>query len=84
MDKVESQVIKINDNPPTLKELQKMVGGYIEIVHLANGDQMIIDEEGKLKEKPVNMEATELWLGDVPADFIVGTAVVLSGKAKID
>jgi hypothetical protein len=36
---------------------------------------MIIDEEGKLKHKPLNEEATKVY-GRWPADFIVGHARV--------
>ena len=50
--------IKTIDYKPTLKEMQKFVGGYIEVVYLNDKEVMIIDEEGKLKGKPVNAEAT--------------------------
>lgn len=33
-----------------LKELQKAVGGYIEIVKLETGILMVVDEEGLLKD----------------------------------
>ena len=71
----------IDDKQPTLKKLQEMVGGYIQIVEV-EGKQIIMDEEGKLKDKPVNYEATELW--NVGYDHIAGDAVVLSGKALLD
>ena len=38
----------------TLKELQKEVGGFIEICHLDNGLIAIVDEEGVVKGLPVN------------------------------
>jgi len=45
----------------TLKQMQAFVGGYVErvlctIAHRA----LICDEEGLLKNKPVNVEATKL------------------------
>ena len=48
---------------PTLKELQKMVGGNIEVAFSDEGlgVQIIVDEEGKLKGKGINMGATEHW-----------------------
>ena len=85
-----TMLIHIKDKHPTLKELQEFVGGYIEVAYAPNGDQIIMDEEGKLKNKPINWEATELWLGkksieDFPIhDYIVGDVIILSGKAKLE
>ena len=36
----------------TLENLQKHVGGYIEINHIATDLVVICDEEGRLKDKP--------------------------------
>ena len=75
-----------DDDKPTLEELQKIVGGYIEVVYAPNGDQIILDEEGRLKGKPINEDASEHWRGDNWRTFnsnIVGDAVVLSGKARL-
>ena len=74
------------EDKPTLEQLQKMVGGYIEVVTAKNGDQIILDEEGRLKGKPLNEDASEYWLGDDWDEYnnIVGDAVILSGKAKLD
>ena len=48
---------------------------------------IIMDEEGKLKNKPINAEATKLWFPEdsllTAPDWIVGNAVVLSGKALL-
>jgi len=74
------------ESKPNLKQLQKMVGGYIEVVTAKNGDQIILDEEGRLKEKPINKDASEHWLGDKwdnDTANIVGDAVILSGKARL-
>ena len=48
---------------PTLEELQEMVGGSIEVAFNDDdlGVQIIVDEEGKLKGKEINMGATEHW-----------------------
>ena len=46
---------------PTLEELQEMVGGNIEVAFSNDEVQIIIDEEGKLKGKEINMGATEHW-----------------------
>jgi len=71
------------ESKPNLKQLQKMVGGYIELVTSPDSKyQIVIDEEGKLKGKPFNKDATALY--NNPNDEIVGDAVILSGKAKLD
>ena len=74
------------DGEPTLKAMQEAVGGYIEVVYAENGDQIIIDEEGRLKGKPINEDASEHWLGDRwdnDTANIVGDAIILSGKARL-
>ena len=74
------------DGEPTLKVMQEAVGGYIEVVYAENGDQIILDEEGRLKGKPINEDASEHWLGDRwdnDTANIVGDAIVLSGKARL-
>ena len=38
--------------PPTLEEAQAFVDGYVEMVSLADGSQLLINEEGKLFGKP--------------------------------
>jgi hypothetical protein len=49
----------------------------IEVVTLADGRLMVIDENGKLLKRPVNNKATELFLEDRdPLDYIVGPALV--------
>ena len=82
----------IDDVEPTLTEMQKFVGGYIEVVQSSDTKHdIILDEEGKLKGKPLNKEATELYLGeeqdDTSAgwdfDYIVGDVMILSGDARL-
>ena len=74
------------DGEPTLKAMQEAVGGYIEVVYAENGDQIILDEEGRFKGKPINEDASEHWLGDKwdnDTANIVGDAIILSGKARL-
>lgn len=60
-----------------LDELQGIVGGYIEIIHLKDGRIMIADEEGKLNNKAVNIPATNILRRDhFTTDYIVGVAIV--------
>ena len=59
-----------------LKELQDVVGGYIERLKTEGGNIIVINEEGKLLGLPVNDKASELY--NNPQDNIVGD--VLIGK----
>lgn len=75
------ELVKI-DKAPNLKQLQEIVGGYIEIIRVIfNGKQcqMIINEEGKLINLPLNLQATKILQASAPNDYIVGTAVILEG-----
>lgn len=57
----------------TLENLQKIVGGKIEVVHTGiSGLILILDEEGKLKEYQKNF----LIGGRMFPDLVVGTAVL--------
>ena len=74
-----AEVITVDGNRSTLNDtklatLQGAVGGYIEIVSIGNNKIMVLDEEGKLKNKPINRIATELY-GN-PNDVVVGDVVV--------
>jgi len=61
-----------------LADYQKAVGGYIEVVWLNNGDLMIVDEEGKLKDKEMNVKASVLYGSSY--DVIVGDVIVCTRK----
>ena len=77
----------ITDKAPTLEEMQKFAGGYIEVVYAPNGDQIVLDEEGRLKGKNINKEASEHWLGDDWDDDIaniVGDALILKGDGRME
>ena len=85
------QTVIYNDkeHQPTLKQMQEFVGGYIQIIDNKDGDQFIVDEEGRLKGKPVNPDASEMWLGpdwnpDDGFRYLVGDVMVLQGEARVD
>ena len=60
-----------------LTEMQEIVGGYIEPIRLNDGRMIIVDEEGKSKDKAVNIPATNILRRDhYTTDYIVGTAIV--------
>lgn len=70
---------------PSLEQLQKIVGGYIEPVHGIKYQNriatMIVNEEGKLNNLPVNRKATELFSDTFGpfVDVIVGDVAILIG-----
>ena len=67
--------IQSKEDSPSLSEAQKFEGGWVEVVQVNDG-VLIIDEEGKLKDKPVNEVASKMYAdkyGD--EDIIVGDAI---------
>ena len=72
--------IKSKNDNPSLSDAQKFVGGWVEVVQVNDGI-LIIDEEGKLKDKPVNEVASKMYAdkyGD--EDIIVGDAIYIPNK----
>lgn len=62
----------------TLEELQTYVGGSIEIIDIADGRVMVLNEEGKLNGLPPNMKATALLMKGkrLFPDIVAGDVVV--------
>lgn len=90
----DGKVKELGLNPPyrdlvspkklTLEQLQKLVGGYIEVIRQVPYEgrlaTMIVDEEGLLKNKPVNFTATHLYrCTKFGAPSIFGDVVLLLG-----
>lgn len=70
-------VIPKNGTDFGLEELQKIVGGLIEIVQLDEDRIMVINEEGKLLGLPINEFATEVYrVYNNTMDVIVGEALI--------
>tara|TARA_Y100000034_G_C6733617_1_gene325149 strand:- start:285 stop:578 length:294 start_codon:yes stop_codon:yes gene_type:complete len=86
-----TEVSILNKTKLSLKDMQDYVGGYIEVVSLSDGSQMVLDEEGKLKDKPINYEATKRYVGEEyddtcatwDYDYVVGDVLILKGKARM-
>ena len=78
VDGLRLAIAPANGTDFTLEELQRHVGGYIEVLNLTFVGLMIVNEEGKLQHLPVNWAATEMArkYGGIGADYIVGPAVV--------
>ena len=84
MTQPKTKIIQHKDESPSLSDAQKFVGGWVEVVQVNDGI-LIIDEEGKLKDKPVNEVASKMYAdkyGD--ADIIVGDAIYVPNGIESD
>ena len=89
-DKNEFKIIKRSKDEPTLEQAQKFVGGMVQGITFPNGDYLIINEEGKLMDLPLNPEATALWRATFDndnyvtgrKDFVVGPAIQIKKDAQ--
>lgn len=70
---------KVMEIKNELKPIQQIVEGYIEILPLSDGILMVCNEEGKLKDLPVNFELNI----NGHTDFIVGN-VLFVGRNDMD
>lgn len=82
-DGTQTEVTPKNGKQFTLEELQALVGGYIQVVNTNDRRVMVVDEEGKLKDKPYNQAATRLYKygtdDRIVGDVVIGTHEELSG-----
>lgn len=69
------KVYPANGTDFKIKELYDFVGSPVEMVPIDENIFMIINEEGKLKDLPLNMTATMIS-GLYPRDVIVGHALI--------
>jgi hypothetical protein len=69
----------------TLEELQKLVGGYIEVVRTVDDRLMVINENGKVMNPPLelNIPATRIYVHG-RKDVILGPAVVVDSRLELD
>jgi len=80
-------IAEVRSKPPSLDTLQEIVEGPIELVSLTReGEpaQLILSEEGKLKDLPYNPGATALYYESLSTfKPLMGTAVLLRGPAQL-
>lgn len=79
-------VIKIIDVPRELEDLSNVLDGYVQVVKpdymnnfksIPQTVRMLVDEEGKLKNKEVNYVASCCYCGGVyDSDYIVGDVII--------
>ena len=76
-DKEDEDYTPKNGKTFGLTEMQEIIGGYVEPIRLNDGRMIIVDEDGKSKDKAVNIPATNILRRDhYTTDYIVGTAIV--------
>ena len=66
---------------PVLKEMQSIVDGHIEFVRFSPMQSMVVDEEGLIKNKPINKAAMSFLNRNGRDDVIIsGNVFVISNK----
>ena len=83
------KIIEDVKDEPDYKAVSKFVGGMVEAITFPNGDLLLLNEEGKLMQLPLNPEATALWRATFTKDkyafghddFVVGPAMVIKKDA---
>ena len=70
---------EISDKSPSLLQMQKLVGGDVQMIILPDGRQMFCDQDGRNKSLPVNGRASILV-----GSCVLGVVVILSGVARWD
>ena len=71
------------DEESRLRQLQDLVGGYIEVVALPGERHMVINENGKDGPHMINHTATAIAHeaeAIMPTDYIAGVAVILPAE----
>lgn len=75
-----SKVVIFENRFITLKEMQEIVGGYIEFIYLPNNKILVVNEEGKLNNLPVNEIATFIYF-PIIRDVIVGNVLLINNSS---
>lgn len=60
----------------SLEEAQKIVGGFVEVIHLSSTQIMIVNEEGLIRNLPYNRQASLIAYMARKANAIVGDVLV--------
>jgi len=83
------QIVEDSKHEPDLKSAQQFVGGLVQGIEFPNGDYMIVNEESKMLNMPLNPEATALWRMTFTEDkylwgyddYVCGPAILIKKKA---
>lgn len=78
-NKIRIMIKKVNEFPKVievendLSVLQKIVGGYIEVVKMANGLDLVVNDSGLIDELPINFTLKSHGILNVHGDcFFTG------------
>ena len=74
-----SEIVTFENQFVSLKEMQEIVGGYIQFVYLPDNLILVVNEEGKLNNLPVN-EYINLIYGKIIQDIIVGDILLIHSQ----
>ena len=77
----EEKVSPANGNDFSLEEVQKIVGGYVEVIGLSDDNILLLNEDGKLMGLAENVKANEIAVNHdavFPEDYIVGNVLMCS------
>lgn len=68
----------------SFEKYQEIVGGYIQIIKVTDGINMVINEEGRLLNLPVNRKATDFLQAHTNQKVvdIVGNVVLIERRRK--
>ena len=88
-DANEFKIVSNVKDEPQYKEVSKFVGGMVEAITFPNGDVLLVNEEGKLMQLPLNPEGTALWRATFTKethfngydDWVCGPAILIKHKA---
>lgn len=60
-----------NGNKFTLDEVQKVVGGYVQVIRLAHNMKLLVNEDGLMKGLPLNILASQMANRKIVGDVIL-------------
>lgn len=78
----DQQTILMRMTKPTVSQLEKIIGGPIDIAYLDNDTQLIYSADNELSGFPKNKRATRLVKKVHPTWKIYGNAVIVEGAAS--
>ncbi len=78
-DGMVSEVKPANGRKFTLEEVQKLVGGYVQMVDNGDGTRLLCNEDGKVHNLPPNAAATAIYKYG-RQDHIVGDVVIVTRR----
>lgn len=79
----EVKEVQLSNGDDNLAQLQEAVGGLVEAIDLTPNLTLWCNEEGKLRDLPINFSATLLWekyFGQT--DVILGNVILTGGTGK--